>query len=54
MEIKIKINYTPLGPGNPMVTMADCTAAAHTLGWKPKMAIINGLIAQVAWQQGQA
>jgi len=54
MEIRIKINHTPLGPGNPMVTMADCTAAAHTLGWQPSMSILNGLIAQVAWQTGQA
>ncbi len=51
---KTKINYTPLGPGNPMVTIADCTLAADILGWKPKMGIFNGLMAQVAWQQGQA
>jgi len=51
---KVMIEHTPLGPGNPMVTTADCTAAVNALGWKPKMAIFNGLISQVAWQEGQA
>jgi UDP-glucuronate 4-epimerase len=53
MGLKIKTNFTPLGPGNPMVTMADCSMAKVNLGWKPKMDIYNGLLAQVAWQSGQ-
>lgn len=54
MNLKIEIEFTPLGPGNPMVTTADCTAANVILGWKPKMGIYNGLKTQVAWQLGQA
>ncbi|TRZ88297.1 MAG: NAD-dependent epimerase/dehydratase family protein, partial [Streptomycetaceae bacterium] len=54
MGQSIAIEFTPLGPGNPMVTAADCTAAGTTLGWKPKMDIYDGLKAQVAWQLEQA
>lgn len=53
MDLKIEIEFTPLGPGNPMVTTADCAAAVAALGWKPKMDIYNGLKAQVAWQLEQ-
>ena len=53
MKLRIKIESTPLGPGNPMVTTADCSAAFTTLGWKPSMGIYNGLMAQVAWQVGK-
>lgn len=52
MNLRIKIELTPLGPGNPMVTTADCSTAFTTLGWKPSMGIYNGLKAQVAWQVG--
>jgi nucleoside-diphosphate-sugar epimerase len=54
MGLKIKTNFTPLGPGNPMVTAADCTMANANLGWKPQIDIYNGLLAQVAWQSEQA
>ena len=50
MDLSIQIDFTPLGPGNPMITTADCTSASAVLGWKPKMDIYNGLKAQVAWQ----
>lgn len=50
MDARIKIKFTPLGPGNPMVTTADCTTASAILGWKPKTDIYSGLKAQVAWQ----
>ena len=53
MERRIEIKFTPLGPGNPMVTTSDCTAALTTLGWKPKMDIYNGLKAQFEWQLEQ-
>jgi len=53
MNLKIKIEFTPLGPGNPMITTADCSAAFANLGWKPGMGIYDGLTAQVAWQLGQ-
>jgi UDP-glucuronate 4-epimerase len=54
MNLSFKIDLTPLGPGNPMVTTADCNAAFTALGWKPDMGIYEGLRAQVAWQVGQA
>jgi UDP-glucuronate 4-epimerase len=54
MDLKIEIEESPLGPGNPMVTTADCTAAGSELGWKPKMNIYEGLKAQVLWQLDQA
>lgn len=54
MELKIQLEYMPLGPGNPMVTTADCTAAVSGLGWNPKMNIHDGLKAQVTWQFEQA
>jgi nucleoside-diphosphate-sugar epimerase len=50
MEVDIQLEFTPLGPGNPMLTTADCTAAATSLGWMPKTDIYNGLRAQVRWQ----
>lgn len=50
MNLKIQLESTPLGPGNPMVTTADCSAAVTSLGWEPKTDIYNGLIAQVTWQ----
>ena len=53
MEEKIEIEFTPLGPGNPMITTADCTAASAILGWKPKTDTYNGLKAQVTWQLEQ-
>ncbi len=53
MGLKIKTNFTPLGPGNPMVTRADCTMANVNLGWKPQIDIYTGLLAQVAWHSEQ-
>jgi len=53
MDTKIKLEFTPLGPGNPSVTTADCTKAGSILGWKPKTDIYSGLKAQVAWQVEQ-
>lgn len=53
MERKIQLEHKPLGPGNPMLTTADCTAAYSALGWKPNMDIYQGLKAQVAWQLEQ-
>jgi UDP-glucuronate 4-epimerase len=53
MDLSFKIELKPLGPGNPMVTTADCSAAFTTLGWKPSVGIYDGLMAQVAWQVGQ-
>jgi UDP-glucuronate 4-epimerase len=53
MNLRFKIEQTPLGPGNPMVTTADCSAASVALGWKPSMGVYDGLMAQVAWQVGQ-
>ena len=53
MNLKFKIELMPLGPGNPMVTTAECSAAFTELGWEPRFGIYNGLMAQVAWQVGQ-
>ena len=52
--LKIKTNFAPLGPGNPMVTTADCTLASTYLGWKPQIDIYTGLQAQVTWQLQQS
>lgn len=54
MDLTIDIDLTPLGPGNPLVTTADCTAATSKLGWKPRTNIYDGLKAQVDWQLDQA
>ena len=53
MDIKINIESTPLGLGNPMVTMSDCSAAEEVFGWRAKVDIYNGLIQQVNWQKNQ-
>jgi UDP-glucuronate 4-epimerase len=53
MVKRIKLEFIPLGPGNPMITAADCTEADAILGWKPKRDIYSGLKAQVDWQLGQ-
>jgi len=50
MGLKIRTNFTPLGPGNPMITAADCTMANAKLRWKPQVDIYTGLLAQVSWQ----
>jgi UDP-glucuronate 4-epimerase len=47
---RIQIEFIPMGPGNPMVTAADCTLAREILGWKPEKDIYSGLKAQVNWQ----
>jgi UDP-glucuronate 4-epimerase len=54
MGLRFQIESSPLGPGNPKLTAADCTAANSNLGWTPKMGIYEGLRTQVAWQLGQA
>lgn len=53
MDIKIDIESTPLGLGNPMVTMSDCSAAEGVFGWRAKVDIYNGLIQQVDWQKNR-
>ncbi len=53
MNLEIRIELAPLGPGNPMVTASDSTAAQLNLGWEPKVDIREGLKAQVAWQLEQ-
>lgn len=53
MSVRIKVSLSPLGPGNPLITMADFSKAASTLGWKPTVDIYQGLKAQVAWQLEQ-
>lgn len=53
MNLKIRIDFAPLGPGNPMVTASDSTAAQLKLGWEPKVDIREGLKVQVAWQLDQ-
>jgi len=50
MNLRINIEFTPLGPGNPMVTSADCSAVEKALGWKSKVDIYTGLKAQFEWQ----
>lgn len=50
MNLKIKVEVAPLGPGNPMVTASNSTAAELSLGWKPKVDIRKGLMEQVEWQ----
>jgi nucleoside-diphosphate-sugar epimerase len=43
MGSRIDIVKSPIGPGNPTLTFADCTAAEKTLGWKPQMDTYEGL-----------
>ena len=50
---KIEMEMTPLGPGNPMRTTANCAAATSYLGWNPKTDIYSGLESQVRWQLEQ-
>ena len=52
MKLKINIEFMPLGPGNPLVTMADCSEALAVLGWRPKTDFYDGLIKQFSWQLG--
>jgi nucleoside-diphosphate-sugar epimerase len=53
LDRKIEMKMTPLGPGNPMRTTADCAAASSHLGWNPKTDIYSGLESQVRWQLEQ-
>jgi nucleoside-diphosphate-sugar epimerase len=54
MDSKIEIVNSPVGPGNPTLTFADCTAAEKTLGWKPKMDFYEGLREQVLFDLSQS
>lgn len=54
MSSKIDIMKSPIGPGNPALTFADCTAAERTLGWKPKMDIYEGLREQVLFHLSES
>jgi nucleoside-diphosphate-sugar epimerase len=53
MGIKVDIESTPLGHGNPMVTTSDCSAAEEVFGWTAKVDIYNGLRKQVDWQKNR-
>jgi UDP-glucuronate 4-epimerase len=50
LGLTIELELQPLGPGNPMITKADCNAAKTLLGWKPEINIYDGLKRQVDWQ----
>lgn len=50
LNSKIAITSTPIGPGNPALTSADCSAAEKVLGWKPKMDFYEGLREQAIFQ----
>lgn len=54
MNQKIEVTNGPLGPGNPMITQADCSSARKTLKWEPKVGIFEGLKRQVDWQINQS
>lgn len=54
MELKIDIQSGALGPGNPMITQADCSSAHKVLAWKPKVGIFEGLQKQVDWQMNRS
>lgn len=53
MGQKINVQVSPLGPGNPMVTTSDSSAAHKAIGWQSKVNIFEGLRAQVEWQKVQ-
>ena len=50
LNVQIQVDFHPLGPGNPMLTSANCSQAKKLLGWEPTVDIYNCLIAQVGWQ----
>jgi UDP-glucuronate 4-epimerase len=54
MDLKIDIQSGAMGPGNPMITQADCSSAHKVLAWKPKVGIFEGLQKQVDWQMGRS
>jgi len=54
MGLKIEINSGPLGPGNPMITQANCGSAHNILKWEPKVGIFEGLKRQVDWQMNRS
>ena len=53
MSLNIQIQAGPLGPGNPMITEAECAAAHQVLNWEPQVNIFEGLKRQVEWQLNQ-
>ena len=50
MGVRINIEESPLGPGNPLVTSANCELASQLISWKPKVNIYEGLRKQIEWQ----
>jgi nucleoside-diphosphate-sugar epimerase len=53
MNLKIEVRSGPLGPGNPLITQADCGSARRVLKWEPKVGIFEGLKRQVDWQMNR-
>ena len=49
-----QIVHGPPRPGDQRRTVADATKARTALGYTPQTRIIDGLTAQLAWQQGAA
>lgn len=49
-----QIVHGPPRPGDQRRTVADTTKARTVLGYTPRTRIIDGLAAQLAWQQGAA
>jgi UDP-glucuronate 4-epimerase len=50
MGVRINIEESPLGPGNPLVTSANCELASQLISWTPKVNIYEGLRKQIEWQ----
>lgn len=46
---KSKIKYLPLPQDDPQKRSPDITKARHYLGWQPRVALEDGLLATIAW-----
>jgi len=51
---KINLVRKEMGPGNPMVTSADCSKAIAELGWNSSVVIEDGIRKQVDWHKSIA
>ncbi|MGA2115773.1 MAG: GDP-mannose 4,6-dehydratase [Bryobacteraceae bacterium] len=51
LEITPAINYLPVPPGEPLVTLASTAKANRLLGWEPKTEFESGIHQYIAWHK---
>jgi nucleoside-diphosphate-sugar epimerase len=51
---RARVQLGPPQPGDPLHTLADCSAARGDLGYEPQVSLEQGLLAQIEWTRQKA